>query len=161
MINRGLRRRRSVGDRPRRSSTPGRKGSIKMSARQFPSPPPPPPLPAFEAQLERRTGEHLHPTFEHFGIGRSGERRVLINSTPEVDFRDNAIERFPLQLVLSIVLKLRRGGRRGDYRVKTSGLKLVFNLSTLTTSAPKSANTTVDPFLSCGVGGRELITYFR
>lgn len=154
--------RRSVGDRPRRSSTPGRKGSIKMSARQFPSPPPPPPpLPAFEAQLERRTGEHLHPAFEHFGTGRSGERRVLINSTPEVDLRESAIERFPLQIVLSIVLKFRRGGRRGDYRVKTSGLKLVFNLSTLTTSAPKSANTTVDPIQSCDVDGRESMTYFR
>lgn len=90
-----------------------------MSARQFPSPPPPPPppLPAFEAQLERRTGEHLHPTFEHFGIGRSGERRVLINSTPEVDLRDNAIERFPLQLVLSTVL---RSGEEGGEEITES-----------------------------------------
>ena len=102
-MSRGLSFMSTSGPSPSRSRTPGRKGSIRTSARHNP-------LFVFRAQRVSLAVLQPHLTLEQLG---EGERRVLRSATPEGDFREREMDLFPLRFVR---VEIRQESMRNDIR---------------------------------------------
>lgn len=142
MINPGLFFMRITGSNPSLSNTPGRKGSMRTSALHSPSKL----FPLFR-QVEIFDFEHLQLAFVQdfeveVGLLFGAVRSVLRTWTPSGDLREREIDRLPLSKDILSAKEGKGNSRERPYRDRTSMLNTVPFLSTLTTSAPKSASTT-------------------